>query len=410
MPTTPLTLTFSWWGADARNAAVEEAVNIFMDRYPNVTIDMQPIAGAFAAVTEAMIINIAAGTEADVMQVNFDWVHTWGRGENVVADLRDFAHIIDFSQFDAGHISDMTLACGALAGLPHNMNARMLVTNTAFLREFGLDAMPTDFDEFIALAERVSANNDVIDAGNNRYLTVPFSNLDLDHAVLTMFYSMTGREPVVNGQWMYTVDEVERVLEMILRLDAAGGQPSFDNHDPINNRNNQVWSGGRGVSSFQWINVPHLDAQVVQGGDYADYMVLFPWPQPGGNVVGVARPGLAHTISANASHPEVAAYFLNFLYTDPEATRALGTELGVPAARDAYAVMVDVGLHPLQMQGLELLDALPVAFMGPFWENGALRNPRYAIYDELRTGRIGTREAAERLVREQQDALNILLG
>ncbi|MCL2604092.1 MAG: ABC transporter substrate-binding protein [Defluviitaleaceae bacterium] len=409
MPTTPITLTFWWWGGDARNAAVEAAVDIFMDRYPNITIEVQPTTAAFADATEAMLTRVAAGTEADINQVNFNWVHLWGRGENVFADLRDFDHIIDFSQFSQSDIDSMTLGDGQIAGLPHGMNARMLLTSRPFLEEFGLTEMPTDFEEFIALAERISANNAAVDAGDNRYVHVPFSNLDIDHFLLTMLYSTTGKEPVANRRWNYTADEVERVLNLLLRFDAAGGQPSFENHDTVNSRNNAVWTGGRAASSFQWINAPHVDAGTYGGGDRVGEMVLFPFPQPGGNVVGAARASLAHAISKNSAHPEVAAYFLNFFYTDPEAIRAVGPELGVPGARDAFAIVSSEGMiNELQAQGIELLNRLPVAFMTVYWEDSTLRNPRYAIYDELRTERITAREAAERMVREQQDALDNL--
>jgi oligogalacturonide transport system substrate-binding protein len=405
MPTTPITLTFFWWGADGRNAAVQEAVDIFMDRYPNITIETHPTTGAFADIADAMQIRVAAGEEADINQVNFNWAQAWGRGNNIFADLRQFDHIIDFSQFAPGDIAQMTFPNGEISGLPHGMNARMLVTNTAFLNEFGLDTMPTDFEEFIALAELISANNAVHDTGSNRYVTVPFSNLDIDHYILTMFYSLTGRNPVVNAQWQYSVDEVYTVLDMLMRLDAAGGQPSFENFDVVGNRNNQVWTSGRGLSSMQWINMPQLDAQVVLEGAVEGDMVLFPFPQPGGNVVTSARASLAHAISRNANHPEVAAYFLNWFYTDPDAVRAVGIELGVPGAIDAFAIITPE-LHPLQAQGVELLSQIPVGEMGIYWELATLRNPRYAIYDELRTGNITVREAAERMVREQQDAID----
>jgi oligogalacturonide transport system substrate-binding protein len=381
-----------------------------MDRYPNINIEIQPNTAPFADATQDLLTRVAAGTEADINQVNFDWVHNWGRGENVFADLRDFAHIIDLGQFSAGDIGNMTLADGQIAALPRGANARMLLTHMPTLAEFGYTALPTDWDAFLALAERVSASNAVLDTAEaNRYVHVPFSNLDIDHFVLTMFYSTTGREPVVNRQWQYSVDEVYRVLGMLLALDAAGGQPTFENHDTVNNRQNRVWMSGRAVSSMQWINNPQLDASTFGGGDRIDEFQLFPFPQPGGNVVGVARAALAHAISQNSAHPEIAAYFLNFLYNDPEAIRAVGAELAIPAGRDAYNVFMSEGLiHPLQSRGLELLEELPVGFMTVYWEVGSLRNPRYAIYDELRTGRITLRDAAERMVREQQEAIDAM--
>ena len=285
----------------------------------------------------------------------------------------------------------------------------MLLFNEVFLRELGLNAFPTDFNEWLALAERISVNNIEIDDGNNRYAHVPFSNLDTDHFILAMLYSMTGKENVVDGRFNYTVEEIKAVLDLVLAFDAAGGQPSFENHDPINNRENSVWTSGRALSSFQWINNPMADGAPYGGGGRLDEMSYAPWPQPGGNVVAVARPGLGHAISKNSQHPEVAAYFLNFFYTDPEAVRLVGSQLGIPIARDAFEIMDSEGLvHPIAAYGLELMNSLPVAPMGAFWEEGTLRNPRYAIYDEVRVGRITTQQAAERLVREQQSALDTI--
>jgi oligogalacturonide transport system substrate-binding protein len=409
MPTDPVTLSFSWWGNDDRAAAVQAAIDIFTDRYPNVTINPEPNSAAFVEVTEAMIIRLGAGTEADINQVNYSWVHTFARGENPFADLREFGHIIDFTQFTGTDIGLMTLPNGEVGGLPHNMNCRMLLYNKEFLSEFGLTEMPTNFNDWLALAELISADNDVIDTGNNRYAHVPFSNLDIDHYILTMLYSMTGKENVVGGQFNYTVDEIRAVLDLVLAFDAVGGQPSFENHDPINNRENAVWTSGRALASFQWINNPMADGAPYGGGDRLAEMSLAPWPQPAGNVVAVARPGLGHAISKNSAHPEVAAYFLNFFYTDPDAIRAVGSQLGIPIARDAFAIMDAEGLiHPLAAYGLEVMNSLPVGPMGAFWEDGTLRNPRYAIYDEVRTGRITTQQAAERLVQEQQQALDVL--
>jgi oligogalacturonide transport system substrate-binding protein len=409
MPTEPITFSFAWWGNDDRAAAVEAAINEFTSRYPNITIEPEPNSAAFAAVTEAMVTRMAAGTEADFNQVNYSWVHSFGRGRNVFADLRQFDDIIDFSEFSETDIALMTLDGGQIGGVSHNMNARMLLTNTVMLQEFGLTELPASFDDFVALAGQISANNIEVDAGDNRYAHVPFSNLDIDHYVLAMFYSMTGKENVVDGKFNYTVDEVRAVLDNLVRFDAAGGQPSHANHDPINNRENSVWTSGRALSSFQWINNPHVDSAPYGGGDRVDEFTLFPFPQPGDKVVAVARPGLAHAISRNTKHPEVVAYFLNYFYSDPAAIKAVGTQLGIPSARTAYQIVVDEGMvHPLAALGLELLNKLPVGPMGAFWEDSTLREPRYALYDELRTGRLTTQQAAERLVGEQQEALDVI--
>ena len=408
MPTEDITLTFAWWGNDDRAAAVEAAIDIFTSRYPNVTINPEPTA-SFDDYREALVTRLAGTTEADISQVNYAWIHTFARGNNPFADLNEFSHIIDFSQFSSTDIGLMSLTDGQLGGLPHNMTCRMLLFNEVFMSEHGISEIPKDFNAWIDIAKNLSADNAAVDAGNNLYAHVPFSNLDIDHYILAMLYSTTGKENVVNGQFNYSADEVKAVLDMLLEFDEAGGQPSFENHDPINNRENSVWTSGRALASFQWINNPMADGAPYGGGDRLDEMSLAPWPQPGGNVVAVARPGLGHAISKNSANQEVAAYFLNFFYTDPEAVRAVGTQLGVPTTRDAFEIMDSEGLiHPLQALGLQIMNSIPVAPMGAYWEDGSLRNPRYEIYDELRTGRIDSSEAAQRLVQAQQDALDIL--
>ena len=39
--TDPITITMSWWGGDARHEATMAAVEAFMEKYPNITVEMQ---------------------------------------------------------------------------------------------------------------------------------------------------------------------------------------------------------------------------------------------------------------------------------------------------------------------------------------------------------------------------------
>ena len=37
----PVTLRISWWGGDSRHEATEKAVQSFMEKYPNITVDCE---------------------------------------------------------------------------------------------------------------------------------------------------------------------------------------------------------------------------------------------------------------------------------------------------------------------------------------------------------------------------------
>ena len=71
------------------------------------------------------------------------------------------------------------------------------------------------------------------------------------------------------------------------------------------------------------------------------------------------RPALMFTVSKRSKHPEVAAKFLNFLLTDPEAARLLGLSRGVPAADSQFHTLV-------KESRIALPDALPSPAAGVF--------------------------------------------
>lgn len=71
--TDPITLTISWWGGDARQAAYEAACKAFTEKYPNITVECTY--GPWNGWEEAQSTALAAGNAADVMQVNWNWLY-----------------------------------------------------------------------------------------------------------------------------------------------------------------------------------------------------------------------------------------------------------------------------------------------------------------------------------------------
>ena len=412
MPTENISFSFWWWGNDPRHEAVENAVDIFMARYPNVSIEVQPATGPFAEIIEMMVTRVAGGMDADISQVNYAWVHGFGRGENVFHDMRPYAHIFDFDQFAPADLALMTLADGQIGAVPHNMNGRILLYNRPLLQEFGHETFPSTFEDMLDLARLISADNATVDQGNNRYLLVHGTQIELDSMMLKLLYSITGREHVIDGQLQYTLEDALMMYELMMQMEEAGAHPSFANHDPANNEHNLVWTSGRGGATYSWVSNPHVWAGTFLGGGHESDIGVAPFPVPAGYVDhNMQRPGLGHALSRtiDPNVAPVAMYFLNYFYHDPEAVRTVGSLLGIPSAFGAFQILYDEGLiAPLQAAGLELITTRPSGPMGPFWEDETLRQPRYAIQDQLRDGRITIQEAAERFVNEQQAALDTI--
>lgn len=95
--TDPITLTISWWGGDARQAAYEAACKAFTEKYPNITVECTY--GPWNGWEEAQSTALAAGNAADVMQVNWNWLFQYsGKGQSFV-NLNDYSDVLDLTQF-----------------------------------------------------------------------------------------------------------------------------------------------------------------------------------------------------------------------------------------------------------------------------------------------------------------------
>ncbi|MCL2399986.1 MAG: extracellular solute-binding protein [Defluviitaleaceae bacterium] len=409
----PTTVSIQWWGGDIRNNIMLEALDIFMDRYPHITVE--PIYGAFSGYLDRLIVNLAATTEPDIMMVHYSWVHEIGAGYNVFLDLNTVGHVLDLSEWSDILQATMTTADGELAAVPHGLTGRLIIYNRHMLEAHGRTSFPATFDEWIEYGLEVAQGNTIVDIGENTYAFFPAGPEALDIMILTMLYNKTGRNLQENRQMLHTVDEVEAVFNILGRMIETNTIPTLEQQDFMVNFVNPVWMEGRSGSTFEWAGNIYWVANAIDFRDHDHFMnfdyteergvALIPAVVPGGNQAVMQRPPLGYAISRNTLNTELAAYLLNFLYTNEEALRVIGSELGIPMSRTAATITEREGLFSgLQLEGIDLLHANR-AIMCPLFDNPFLRMVRYDIIDEFRMGTLNAREAAERFIADQQDEL-----
>jgi hypothetical protein len=168
---------------------------------------------------------------------------------------------------------------------------------------------------------------------------------------------------------------------------------------------------------FEWVGNIFLAGGNFQDNDPAERQVeglgiaLLPTMTPGTSMYSMQRPSLVHAVTYAAVErgvEHIAAYFLNFLYTDEEALLAIGPEFGVPLARSAAAIADQEGqVWGLMADGLELLLANQ-GDMCHLFEDPQLRPARRSAWEAFHSGTITAREAAERWVADQQSYLNAM--
>ncbi len=125
------------------------------------------------------------------MQVNWPWLPIFSADGSRFADLNEFSHIIDLTNWSAEQLESGTMN-GRLNGLPVSTTARLFAFNTTAWERAGLP-LPTTWEELVAAGpvfrERLGEDN------------FPFEASHLDATLIVLLYGtqMTGNGRVDPG-------------------------------------------------------------------------------------------------------------------------------------------------------------------------------------------------------------------
>ena len=120
--TDPITITMSWWGGDGRHEATLAAVEKFMEKYPNITVETQY--AAWTGWEDKMSASFATGTAPDVNQINWNWITSFSSDGSAFYDLNKVSDILDLTQFSETNLNACTVA-NELQAVPVAMTGRI---------------------------------------------------------------------------------------------------------------------------------------------------------------------------------------------------------------------------------------------------------------------------------------------
>lgn len=400
-----VTIRVSWWGSDARHEAMQEVAALYMEQNPNVTVLTEH--GAWTGWQAKILTQLSGSAEPDVMQVNYAWVHSFGRGQNVFYDLNELTDFIDLSYWTPSMLESMTVG-GELAAVPHGMTGRINVYNKELFNEYGID-YPTTYDELIEAGHLIAANNTPTGA-DNQYVITNIGRESTDLFLATMLYNETGKPMQVDGVVQYTVEEVATVLDRYKSFEDAGAVPTFQQDDPIQNESNPVWTGGRSGSVFEWVGTMDKYTSTFKGGNHEHELSVAPFITENGDGGSLfVKPSLGYAVSRNSQHPAVAADFINFMFTDEEAIMILGSTLGISSHALTMEIQEREGLiEDAMLEGLELFHNSTHFIMDPYFEDENVRGARLIAIEAFRTGSMDSTEAATLYIESQQKELDDL--
>ena len=391
-----ITLRISWWGNDDRHKATNEAIKKFQEKYPDIKVKAEY--SGWDGIVEKMATQIAGGTEADVMQINYDWYQTYSPDGTGFADLNDFKDIIDMSGYSEDTLSAANID-GKLNGIPHGENAYVFAVNSTKFEEFGVD--PTSlktWDDYKEAAKKFPEG----------YYPMSFKSFNEPMIYLTQKYgeAMLDEE----GNMNYSVDQIAEGLEWYQSMVDAKVVPSpktmIETVGTAHLSTVKEYIDGKYTGVYDWTGGLASYASVLEENQMELSIPSYPVINDGESAGVIKKPTMLFSISKNSKHPKEAAKLLDFLLNDPEGVKAMGTARGLPVNTKAQEILEEAGLvDDVSKQASEYTKNTEGVMESPYYEMSQVVEAYNVPFEKFGLGQATPKEAAKEIKANVEDAI-----
>ncbi len=348
-----VTLRFAWWGSQSRHEKTQRVVEMFMEKYPNVTIEMEPYDsnGYF----QKMGVLVGANDVWDIWQFG----NNFAEYEGWFIDLKPYidAGIIDTTNI-ANSFLENTQYKGMQASMSLGMNTYCVAYNPSLFAEAGIEE-PADnwtWEDYKTAAEAIKA------------VTGEFGSSLLNHLFGAAMAGVPQQEKGLNflksdnsGLEITKPDYLVPYFQLLKDMMDKGVYPNPGEAAEIGADVAQdfITTGEAGmacIASNQFITLSESAEKNGITGLKIAYLPRYDADGPSGLRTKSSQ-GLC--ISPTCEYPEVAAAFIDFMINDEEANMVLAAERGIPVnskVREALSSQLTYA----QKQIFEFVDKLAV--------------------------------------------------
>ncbi len=385
------TLRFSWWGGDDRHKATLDAIELWNENNPDITI--VPEYGGWDGWTEKITAQLSGGTEPDIMQINYDWLISFSPDGKGFYDLNQLSDRIDLTQFgeEVLHFGQVD---GILNGITVSVSGRGLFYNSDTYKHLGAE-YPETWAELIALGEKFSSEGlypldlDAQSGGTAWYLALVYVQQQTGRQFISLDGELGFTEADIKTALdFYKMLEENKVIRTVdIRTDEDGTAALYQSPEFISGRIGGVLEWGSSVGKYE----VSLAEGVLEAGPMLS-------DESGNNSGWMIKPSLLYTISANTKYPDEAAEFLDFMLNDGEAAKVLGTSRGIPASHTAEKSLEENGLLTgLAMENDRLLEELDTVTISPYMELAQMKEYYNNAIEQVSFNAVSTEEAAREM-------------
>ncbi len=390
-------LRMSWWGGDSRHVATQAALAACGAKYGHT---VKGEFTGFDGYLEKLTTQMAGGTEADIVQVNWPWLPLFSRDGTGFADLRAVKGI-DLTQWTDAEMEAGSMK-GVLQGIPVSNTGRVFFFNATTFEKAGVP-LPASWDELVAATPKVKA------ALGADYFTFNAVKETAQLLVTLFVVQKTGKDMVdpETMQVAWTPEELAEGIEFLgklVEIGAVRSQKAEASDGNVNLFEKPQWADGEIAGSYEWDSTWSKYADPLKEGQV---LKAVPMLKIDGAVTdGVYRkPSMLFAISKHSANPEAAAQIVNCLLNEPEGVEPLGDSRGLPASKAAAALLAGK-MTPEVVAANEIVMASSGPVVSPFNEHTEIRGTFIDTLEEYAYGQIEALEAAEQIIDEANDVLS----
>lgn len=387
-PDREITLSLAWWGNDDRAARYEEAVDLFEDQYPNITVQTQ--FQAWDDYWTARSTEAAGQSLPDVVQMDLSYLRQYG-STNQLLDLNGQVGVnldvdgFDESLLEAGQIE------GSQYGLATGTNTLALFYNADVLGELGVEPPAAgqtweDYSQWVTDLTGTGA-----DADPTLYGAPDFTGT---FWFFVQWLVQQGVEPFTgDGQLGFDESHLTEWLELGQPLRDAGAFYPIERTKQIEPLTG--FTVVEAASEISWDNF--LAGYVADSG--TENIEMLPVPAGSDGEALFLKPAMLLSASAATDEPEAAAALIDFLVNDPEVGRIFGTSKGVPSVaeqRDAMEIEAGSVDERVVAYEEEVADLVTASTPVPVEGFGAIEAEYLRLAEELQYGTVTIEQFVER--------------
>lgn len=397
-------LRFSWWGGDSRHKATLDVIKLYEEKNPGVKIKAEYT--GWDGYFEKISTQISGNTAPDIMQIDYSWLYNFSKNGDGFYDMKELKEYFDMNNYDEQALSYTTIN-GKITAIPVGMNGRAFFYNKTLFEKAGAE-IPKTVDELFSanklIKEKIGKEARVVDV-----TSVDSGSLFFIKYYVEQKYGKTiinsdnkievSKEELTDAFKFYKKLVDEEIIVSTKDRAGAGNIPA---------EQNPLWISGKLGGVYEWNTAIGMYEDTLENGNMlvsGDFLTGI-----GNNNSAFIKVNMTFAINKNSKNAKEAAKFLNFLLSDPEAAKILGTVRGIPLNKSAYSELEKEGkVEGALAEALEKAMKFPGPKSSPYIEDERVRKLGLQISQKVDYNEITPEQAGEQLYTELEKLLQQIM-